>query len=86
MHALGTPAAVVLVTVDSGAVTESGVLTASEAEWSTARERFTVIAPLASADSVGAIAADAAAARLRISRRQVYTLICRYRQGSGGGQ
>lgn len=74
---------VVLVTVEGTAVTESGVLTASESEWSTARERFAVIAPLAAADVVGVVAAGEAAARLGISQRHVYTLIDRCRQGSG---
>jgi putative transposase len=74
---------VVLVTVEGTAVTESGVLTASESDWSTARERFAVIAPLAAADVVGVVAAGEAAARLGISRRHVYTLINRCRQGSG---
>nr|ARX59692.1 putative TniA transposase [Prescottella equi]ARX59838.1 putative TniA transposase [Prescottella equi]ARX59985.1 putative TniA transposase [Prescottella equi]ARX60130.1 putative TniA transposase [Prescottella equi] len=70
-------------TVEGNAITKSSVLTASEPKWSTARERFAVIAPLAAADTVGGVAADEATARLGISRRHVYTLIDRCRRGSG---
>ncbi|MGW9567013.1 DNA-binding domain-containing protein [Prescottella equi] len=73
----------VLVTAEGTAVTESGVWAASDSDWSVARERFAVIAPLAAADVVGAVAASEAAARLGISRRHVYTLIDRCRRGSG---
>lgn len=64
-------------------IVESGVLTASDEQWELARSRFAVLAPLAGVDTVGFAAADEAAERLQLSRRQVYSLIDRIRCGSG---
>jgi len=55
----------------------------SEASWQRARLRTEVIGRLAAREVVKSSAADAAAAELGISRRQVYVLIGRFRAGSG---
>jgi putative transposase len=54
----------------------------SPAAWDEARRRAAVIGPLA-AGPVSQSAADAAGERLGLSRRQVYALVERWRQGSG---
>lgn len=64
-------------------VVERGVLTASDEVWAVAVRRARVIGPLAAGASVGKDAADAAAAELGISRRQVYVLLRRWREGEG---
>ncbi|NOP35801.1 helix-turn-helix domain-containing protein, partial [Klebsiella pneumoniae] len=51
--------------------------------WERARCRAEIIGPLAQSETVGHEAADAAAQALGLSRRQVYVLIRRARQGSG---
>ena len=51
-------------------VVESGVLTASDEQWELARSRFIILAPLAGLGTVGFTAADEAAERLQLSRRQ----------------
>ena len=58
-------------------------LTMSDAEWDKARMQARVIAELAERDEVGAAAADDAAKELGVSRRQIYLLLGRYRQGTG---
>ena len=70
-------------TAAESAVTETGVLTATDSEWDCACARFAVIAPLAEMDPIGHAAADEAAAALGLSRRQVYTLVHRLRDGAG---
>ncbi|SFO50894.1 putative transposase [Pseudonocardia ammonioxydans] len=67
----------------AGAAAERGLLTASEADWSLARERAAVIGKLTASEVLGHEAADEAAARLGVSRRQVYTLVARWRAGAG---
>lgn len=62
---------------------ERGVLTAPTQMWETAVRRAEVIGPLAAKDRVGLAEADEAAATLRISRRQVYVLLGRWRAGEG---
>lgn len=70
--------------IDPQAVlSERGVLTASDHAWALARRRADVIARLAAEDVVGHPSADAAAAELGLSRRQVYTLVARWRAGGG---
>jgi putative transposase len=64
-------------------LTERGVLSAPDAAWEMAVQRATVIGRLAQADRVTVEAADAAAAELKISRRRVYALVRRWREGSG---
>ena len=64
-------------------VIERGVLTASDEAWAVAVRRAQVIGPLAAGSRVGAEAADGAAAELGISRRQVYVLLGRWREGEG---
>lgn len=64
-------------------IAAQGQLAMPEAAWVQARTRATVIGTLAARGSIGIIAADEAAAKLGISRRQVYVLLDRYRQGSG---
>ncbi|SEB29900.1 Mu transposase C-terminal domain-containing protein [Rhodococcus koreensis] len=65
------------------AVPETGVLTATDPEWDCACARFAVIAPLAALEVIGHAAADEAAAKLGLSRRQVYALVHRLRTGAG---
>lgn len=60
-----------------------GQLTMSDAPWEQARTRTAVIGSLADRGVIGIAAADRAAAELGISRRQVYVLLGKYRQGSG---
>lgn len=64
-------------------IAEQGVLTLPDAAWEQARQRMDVVGPLAALDFVGHQAADDAAHLLGLSRRQVYVLIRRARQGSG---
>ena len=64
-------------------IAEHGVLTLPDAAWEQARQRMDVVGPLAALDFVGHHAADDAAHSLGLSRRQVYVLIRRARQGSG---
>lgn len=61
----------------------AGHLTMSDTAWEQARLRAEVIGKLAERDTVGLAAADEAAVDLGISRRRVYLLLKRYRQGSG---
>ena len=68
---------------DSPPVAEQGVATLSDAAWEQARRRTEVIGPLAAHETVSHQAADEAAQALGLSRRQVYVLIRRTRQGSG---
>jgi len=62
---------------------EHGLLTLTDSEWSLAKKRSEVIAPLAQVVVVGLAAAEEAAGILGVSTRQVYRLIRRYRMGSG---
>ncbi len=62
---------------------EQGLLSSSNKEWECARLRTEVISDLAQQKAVPWSLADIAAKKLNISRRQVYTLITRYRQGKG---
>ena len=64
-------------------VAEQGILTLPDAAWERARQRMEVIGRLAVLEIVGHQAADAAAHTLSLSRRQIYVLIRRARQGSG---
>ena len=68
---------------DELVVAERGVLTAPAEEWDLAARRAGVIRVLASQRVVGLEAADAAAAELGVSRRQVYVLVRRWRAGEG---
>jgi putative transposase len=68
---------------DEPAVVERGVLTAAAEAWDVAVRRAEVIGQLAGQRTVGLEAADAAAAELGVSRRQVYVLIRRWRAGEG---
>lgn len=66
-----------------GPVAERGVLTAPTQMWETAVRQAEVIGSLAAKDTVGLAEADEAAERLRVSRRQVYVLLGRWRAGEG---
>ncbi|KSW16010.1 hypothetical protein OJ22_14495, partial [Proteus mirabilis] len=68
---------------DTSLIAEQGVATLPDAAWAQARQRAEIIGPLAALDVVGHEAADAAAHALGLSRRQVYVLIRRARQGAG---
>ena len=70
-------------TADETPIVERGLLSMSEEAWELARRRSDVIAPLAALGTVGHQAADDAAEQLSLSRCQVYSLVTRYRQGSG---
>lgn len=70
--------------MDGGSeVVERGVLTASDEAWSVAVRQAEVIGRLAREPRVGVEAANAATAELGVSRRQVYVLLRRWRQGEG---
>jgi putative transposase len=64
-------------------VAERGVLTAPGPVWEVAVRRAEVIGRLAQQGTVGLAAADEAAVELRVSRRQVYVLVGRWRAGEG---
>ena len=68
---------------DEAPVVERGVASMSDAAWEEARQRAAVIGPLAARPSISHVAADAAGEQLGLSRRQVYALVARWRQGSG---
>ena len=68
---------------ESTKFTEQGVLTLSQENWDLARKRTRIIAPLAALETVGHLAADEAAQQLGVSRRHVYVLIQRFREGTG---
>jgi len=69
--------------LDTPPFVERGLLTLPGAAWELANRRAHFIAPLAALDNVGHQAVDEAAEQLGLSRRQVYVLIRRYRQGMG---
>jgi putative transposase len=64
-------------------VPERGLLATSDEVWNLAVRRAEVIGRLAQAGVVGLEAADAAAAELGVSRRLVYVLLRRWREGEG---
>ncbi|MET4097442.1 DDE-type integrase/transposase/recombinase [Arthrobacter sp. UYCu712] len=68
---------------ESTPISGHGLLTMPDAVWELARRRAEVIAPLAGLSIIGKQAVDAASRELGISRRHVYLLIKRYREGSG---
>ena len=68
---------------DTPRIPEYGVATMSDQAWEHACRRAEIIGPLAQSENVGHTAADAAAQALGVSRRQVYALIRRARQGAG---
>jgi putative transposase len=68
---------------DTSPIAEQGVATLTDAAWAQARHRTEIIGPLAALEIVGHETADAAAQALGLSRRQVYMLIRRARQGTG---
>ena len=67
---------------DTPRIPEQGVATLPDEAWERARRRAEIISPLAQSETVGHEAADMAAQALGLSRRQVYVLIRRARQGS----
>ena len=69
--------------VDEPVVPERGLLSAPGEVWELAVRRAEVSGPLAASDVVGGSAVEAAAAELGLSRRQVYELLRRWRQGQG---
>jgi hypothetical protein len=64
-------------------VAERGLLATSDEVWNLAVRRAEVIGRLAQTGVVGLEAADAAAAELGVSRRLVYVLLRRWREGEG---
>lgn len=68
---------------EQAAIPASGHLSMPEPQWQQARLRADVIGPLAAQNTVGLAAADEAARRLSISRRQVYVLVTKWRNGTG---
>ena len=68
---------------DTPRIAEQGLATLPEKVWEQARRRTEVIGPLTALEAVGHQAADEAAQALDLSRRQVYILIQRARQGTG---
>jgi len=71
------------VDAESVRVAESGTLAMPDVLWDRTKLISAAIAPLAAQAIVGRAAVDAAAASLGVSRRQVYVLIKRQRDGSG---
>lgn len=71
------------VDAESTHIREPGTLTMPDALWDRTKSISAVITPLATRAVVGRAAVDAAALALGISRRQVYVLIKRHRDGSG---
>lgn len=69
--------------IDEDRVPERGLLTVPNEVWAVAVRRAEVIGPLAEAGTAGEEAVEAAAERLSISRRQVYVLLRRWREGQG---
>jgi putative transposase len=67
--------------VDEDRVPERGLLTVSDEVGALAVRRAEVIGPLAEAGTAGEEAVKAAAEELDISRRQVYVLLRRWREG-----
>lgn len=70
-------------TSDTPQINEKGIATLSDEIWEEARRRKEIVGPLADLGVVGHEAADSAAQKLGLSRRQIYVLIRRARQGSG---
>ena len=68
---------------ESVRIAESGTLTMPDVVWDRTKLISAAIAPLAAQAIIGTVAVDAIAASLGISRRQVYVLIKRHRDGSG---
>ncbi|WP_043424229.1 Mu transposase C-terminal domain-containing protein [Arthrobacter sp. 135MFCol5.1] len=68
---------------DADRIVADGQLTMSDAAWEQAKNRTMVIGALAKRRVTGIAAADEAAIKLGVSRRRVYLLLRRYRQGSG---
>lgn len=64
-------------------VRDRGVLTASDDAWERAAKLASVVGPLAELSGVGHARADTAAVELGISRRQIYVLLRRWRDGEG---
>lgn len=64
-------------------VVEAGVLTASAEQWEQARSRFAVLAELVGRSSIGTAVVEDAAQQLGVSRRQVYEMLSRLRNGGG---
>lgn len=64
-------------------ILERGLLTVSPEVWALAVRRAGVVGPLAAAGTAGGEAVEAAAAELGVSRRQVYVLLRRWRDGQG---
>lgn len=71
------------VDAESVRIAESGTLTMPDVAWERTKLVSAAIEPLAAQSIVGRVAVDAVAASLGISRRQVYVLIKRHRDGSG---
>lgn len=69
--------------VGDGRVPERGVLSVSDEVWALAVRRAEVIGPLAEGGTAGGVAVETAAGQLGISRRQVYVLLRRWREGQG---
>ncbi|WP_442859145.1 helix-turn-helix domain-containing protein [Arthrobacter sp. CAN_A2] len=66
-----------------GSVDNRGLLTVSAEAWQHAVRAAAVIGPLADLPRLGRDQADEAAAELGVSRRQVYVLLARWREGGG---
>lgn len=64
-------------------VSDRGVLTASDETWERAVRAAGIVGPLANLSRVGRDRVDGAAAELGVSRRQLYVLLQRWREGDG---
>ncbi|MBY0544494.1 MAG: DDE-type integrase/transposase/recombinase [Gammaproteobacteria bacterium] len=72
-----------MMTSEKEILLERGVVSVSKDAWELARLRTEIIAPLARLKEVSHALADEAARKLDLSRRHVYLLISRFRQGQG---
>lgn len=70
-------------TAEEPPILEQGVLSMPDEAWERLRRQAEVISPLVARTAVTHDAADAAGELLGLSRRQVYVLIDRHRQGNG---
>ena len=68
---------------ESVRISEPGTLTMPDVAWDRTKQISAVIAPLAARALVGGAVVDEAARALGVSRRQIYVLIKRHRDGSG---
>ncbi|WP_342248725.1 Mu transposase C-terminal domain-containing protein [Sphingomonas sp. OTU376] len=68
---------------EASSINERGLATLTDEEWARCRQRAEIIGPLAAQAAVSREAADTAGQALGLSRRQIYILVRRAREGEG---